>query len=121
MQKAAKILARALEQEKNKFTRDAAIQRFEYTYELAWKILKRYLEEITNVKEFSVRNIFREAGKQGIIANVENWLDYHKARNLTSHIYNEKTADETYDYAQKFMLDVGELITALERAIARNN
>jgi nucleotidyltransferase substrate binding protein (TIGR01987 family) len=115
LQKAIKSLKRALEQPVNEFTRDASIQRFEYTYELSWKTLKRYLAEETGVKEYNVKNLYREAGRQNLIDDVEAWFEYHVARNLTSHTYNEITALETYDTAKKFVMDADKLLHNLER------
>ena len=83
--KAADALKKALQQPKNEYVRDAVIQRFEYTFELTWKTLKRYLETIQPVLEFNIKELFREAGKQGLIESVEDWMGYLRARNQTSH------------------------------------
>jgi len=70
--------------------RDATIQRFEYTYELAWKILKRYLKNEALVDETApIKTLYREAVRKGLIDKVESWFAYHDARNLTTHIYDE--------------------------------
>ena len=121
LKKAADSLTLALQQKKDDFMRDAVIQRFEYTYELSWKLLKRYLEALSNQREYNVRDIFREAGKQGLIDSVENWLIYHRARNLTSHTYDEIIAEETYVAAKAFSEDVLKLISVLERKLSGTN
>jgi len=113
--KAVSSLKKALAQPKNEFTRDAVIQRFEYTYELSWKMLKRYLAEESGVKEFNIKNLFREAARQNIIENIELWFEYHTARNLTSHTYNEITAEETYEVAKRFLEDAEKLLENLMR------
>src|SRR5579872_546911 len=100
--KALASLDNALAQPKNEFTRDAVIQRFEYTFELAWKMLKRHIEQEVGSEQFSIKNLFRDAGRLGLINNVDQWFSYHKARNLTSHTYNERTAEETFQAAQLF-------------------
>lgn len=115
LRKAITSLKKALEQPLNEFTRDATIQRFEYTYELSWKTLKRYLNEETGVKEHSVRNLYREAGRQNLIDNVDAWFEYHTTRNLTSHTYNEITALETYEVAKQFIEDAAKLLSNLEK------
>lgn len=114
--KAIASLDLALQQEKNEFIRDAVIQRFEYSYELCWKTLRRYLVEQTGSKEFNIKDCFREAGKQGLISNVDHWFEYHKARNLTSHTYNESTAEDTYTSAANFLADAKDLLHNLQKA-----
>lgn len=102
----------------SKFIRDGAIQRFEYTYELCWKTLKKVLDEYFNIKEpLAVKDLYREAGKSGIIEFVENWFEYHTARNETSHIYAEEIADKTYKAAKKFLPDAQKLLIKLEKIL----
>lgn len=101
-QKALDSLTRILKEPKNEIVRDATIQRFEYTFELAWKLLKRYLESQNKIIEVSIKNIFRESGKLGLVDKVEDWFAYLEARNLTSHTYQESTAEEVYDTAIRF-------------------
>lgn len=118
--KALQSLQRALKQPLNDIVRDATIQRFEFTFELSWKVLKRYFELNSRLSDYSLKNIFREAGKQKLISSVENWFGYLEARNLTSHTYNEQTADEVYQAAQKFAVDAAELIKKLEAVLGRS-
>jgi nucleotidyltransferase substrate binding protein (TIGR01987 family) len=115
LEKAIDSLRDALAQAKNPYTRDATIQRFEYTFELAWKALRRYLATEAAVDAFNLKEIFRQAGRQGIIANVEAWFAYLKGRNLTSHTYNEKTAEETYRLAAAFLPDAQALLDELRK------
>lgn len=68
------------------------IQAFEYTHELAWKMTKDFLEEKGNSELFGSKDTTRLAFKLGIIENGEVWMDMIKSRNLTSHTYNEDTA-----------------------------
>ncbi len=69
------------------------IQGFEFTHELAWKVLKDYLEEQGFVDLIGSKNATREAFKNGLIVEGQVWMDMIKARNLTSHTYNEEVAD----------------------------
>lgn len=69
------------------------LQSFEFTVELAWKTLKDFLEEKTVVAA-SPTEVIRHAFQQGYITDGELWLEILKARNLTSHAYNEKIAAE---------------------------
>lgn len=115
--KALASLERAIQQPKNEFNRDSVIQRFEYSFELSWKILKRYFMLNQNLDESHIKNLFREAGKQGLVDSVENWFAYHKARNLTSHTYNEETAEEVYLAACDFYKDAVVLLSRLEKVL----
>lgn len=115
LKKALESLKKAVIQPKTEFTRDAAIQRFEYTYELCWKTLKRYFKLEAGLEEFNIKNIFREAGKANLITNVEAWFSYHEARNLTSHTYNQETAEKTFSVIQLFVPDAEKLLAKLEK------
>jgi nucleotidyltransferase substrate binding protein (TIGR01987 family) len=114
LEKALSSLESALAQPKDEFTRDASIQRFEYTFELLWKTLKRYLFLEANIDEFRIRNLFREAAKLGLIENVTAWFAYLNARNITSHTYNLKAAEEVYEAAQSFVVDARRLLDHLK-------
>ncbi len=76
--------------------KDGVIQRFEFTLELSWKILKTYLvnEGIDCVN--TPKSVVREAYKAGIIKNGEVWIEMIDDRNLTSHIYSQSMADDIY-------------------------
>lgn len=70
---------------------EGLIQRFEYTHELAWKVMKDYAEYqgYTNIQ--GSRDAFRKALEMGIIDD-ERWMESIKDRNLTSHNYDDETA-----------------------------
>src|SRR5512136_2991361 len=74
--------------------RDGVIQRFEFTYELAWKTTKEYLEDIGIVDRNSPKTVIKEAYAQRLIVNEENWLLMLSDRNMTSHVYKEEMAEE---------------------------
>jgi nucleotidyltransferase substrate binding protein (TIGR01987 family) len=112
--KASRSLLKAIQQPKDEFIRDSVIQRFEFTFELAWKTLKRYFEWNQKLSESNVKNIFREAGTQGLITSVEKWFTYLQARNETSHTYDEVKAEEIYLIAKEFSKDCELLIKKLE-------
>ena len=78
--------------------RDGLIQRFEFTVELAWKSLKEYLEDQGTVLGIaSPRGVLKEDYAAGVIAAPEVWDDIIKARNVTSHVYDEKTSISVAD------------------------
>jgi nucleotidyltransferase substrate binding protein (TIGR01987 family) len=68
------------------------IQGFEFTHELAWNVLKDYLEAQGFVGLIGSRNATRQAFKDALIQDGEAWMDMIKARNLTSHTYNTDIA-----------------------------
>jgi nucleotidyltransferase substrate binding protein (TIGR01987 family) len=67
---------------------DLVIKRFEFTFEMSWKALKRYLSFL-GIEAKSPRVVFQEAYAQEIITNEAIWLDMIEQRNLSSQIYDE--------------------------------
>ena len=116
-EKALQSLVLVFKEKENAITRDAAIQRFEYTFELSWKVLKRYFKINNNLEIFNVKDIFREAGKQGLIGKVEKWFEYLEARNLTSHTYDENIAEKVYTKAKEFEKDAVFLCQQLKKIV----
>lgn len=83
---------------KDEELRDACIQRFEYTFELSWKMLARRLEldlpDAQSVDGMSFRELMRSGGERGLVRHVEAWMVFRDKRNITSHTYNAaKAAD----------------------------
>jgi nucleotidyltransferase substrate binding protein (TIGR01987 family) len=74
--------------------KEGLIQRFEYTFELAWKTLKDFLEYKGNEGILGSRDAIKLAFKLGIIEDGEAWMRMIKSRTLTSHTYDEETANE---------------------------
>ncbi|MBK9991297.1 MAG: nucleotidyltransferase substrate binding protein [Verrucomicrobia bacterium] len=70
------------------------IQAFEFTHELAWNILKDFLESRGATNLYGSKDATREAFAKGLIANGDEWMTMIQARNRSSHTYNQKTADE---------------------------
>jgi len=70
------------------------IQAFEYTHELAWKTLKDFLENRGNTGIYGSRDATKKAFALGLIDDGEIWMQMIQSRNLTSHTYDENTADE---------------------------
>mgnify|MGYP003592704161 CR=1 FL=1 len=96
--------------------RDGVIQRFEFTFELSWKTLKRYLEEygLEQVDTMTNRELFRVGFEQGLLDNPEVWFHYLKMRNQSSHLYNETKAAIVFSAARNFLHDVQSLFQRLE-------
>ncbi len=74
------------------------IKAFEYTFELAWNTMKDYIEYQGNGNNITgSRDTLRQSFKAGLITNGQSWMDMLASRNLTSHSYNEETANEIVD------------------------
>jgi len=95
--KAASRLQEACEQPFSTFIRDSVIQRFEFCWELAWKMLRLRLAYL-GVEALNPRDTFREALQSGLIDDGNAWTELQRMRNLTSHTYDEKLADQVYAY-----------------------
>ncbi|MEK7111164.1 MAG: nucleotidyltransferase substrate binding protein [Patescibacteria group bacterium] len=83
--------------------KDSAIQRFEFSLDLAWKTLKAFLEEKNGILVNSPKEAFREAFRQGLIEYEENWLTMVDLRNQTVHTYNQDLADKIYSRLPQFL------------------
>lgn len=96
---AQKRLEEVMLKPKDEFIRDSAIQRFEFTFELAWKTLKSYLEEKRGGSQnlYFPKDVFRSAFQAGMIEDNPEWLYMVDTRNATSHIYNEAMAENVYE------------------------
>ena len=91
--------------------RDGLIQRFEFTVELAWKSLKEYLEAQGSTTPIATpRAVLKEAFAAGVIYDADAWNRVITARNITSHVYDEKTAE---DVAAQICNDFLPLLKAL--------
>ena len=113
LKKALASLERAAAQPKDEFSRDSVIQRFEFTFELSWKALQKWLEADRPLSDNSVKGILREAARRQLISDLPAWFEFHTARNLTSHTYNEQTAEEVYAIALKIVEHARRLINSL--------
>jgi nucleotidyltransferase substrate binding protein (TIGR01987 family) len=100
--------------------RSGVIQHFGFTFELAWKFIRRRLEADigrTSVDGIPRRCLFRIAAENGLIEDVEIWFQYHLARNRTSHTYDPAIAANVYAHSLRFARDAATLLGILE---ARN-
>jgi nucleotidyltransferase substrate binding protein (TIGR01987 family) len=99
--------------------RDAVIQRFEYSYELSWKMLKRHLEQVVPdpgaIDQWSFQELMREAAERGLIPAVAPWIEYRHQRNMTAHVYDESHAKRVYESARSFIANAKALLAEVER------
>jgi nucleotidyltransferase substrate binding protein (TIGR01987 family) len=96
-------LQEAVAQPESAIVRDAAIQRFEFSFELVWKALKLYLERQGH-ECGGPRPTLKKAFADGLIATPEEadlWLQMLEDRNLTSHAYDEALAARIYQHVAR--------------------
>lgn len=97
--------------------RAGVIQNFEFTYELCWKFMKRWLEhngEGAQIDGATRKELFRIAAERRLIAAVESWFRYTHARNETAHTYDPATAAIVYEAARDFLKDAQYLLARLK-------
>lgn len=114
-----KIIIDAYEKEEDRIIkdglRDSIIQRFEFVTELSWKLMKKYLDENLVLEVYSPRSVIKESYKQDLIENGELWLDILEDRNLTSHTYDENTANRIKDnIVNKYVLEFEKFIKRIK-------
>ena len=101
--------------ESNDLLRDGLIQRFEFTFELAWKTLKVCFEEDGLIRLNAPKTVLREAFSAGIIKDDELWLAMLNDRNSTLHIYSEQLAIQICDNIKvKYVIALNELMEQIE-------
>ncbi len=93
--KAFKQLERFVAKENlNEMEEQGLIKAFEYTYELSWKVLQDLLKDKGYLDIAGPRPVIEQSFQDGYIQDGKGWMKMHKSRNLTSHTYDEETAEE---------------------------
>jgi len=105
-------LAEALAAPKSDLHRDAAIQRFEFSFELAWKATQKSLRS-EGIDAASPKACFREAFRLGWVQREEPWLSMLEDRNLTSHTYDASLAEAVYQRLPNHLAALRDLTAAL--------
>ncbi len=99
--------------------RTASIQAFEFTYELTWKMLKRHLEASAaaaqTIDEMAFPDLIRTGSEQALLlSGWDVWKDFRRARNMTSHIYDEDKAAQVFESIPSFREEACFLLARLE-------
>jgi nucleotidyltransferase substrate binding protein (TIGR01987 family) len=105
------------ENTKNQVIEAGLIQNFEITIELAWKLMKKYLES-ENILAQTPRDSIKKSLEAGLINSGEIWLTALNDRNLTSHIYDE---DQASEIAEKIINNYLKLFEQLEEKFSNLN
>ncbi|HUB08816.1 MAG TPA: nucleotidyltransferase substrate binding protein [Myxococcales bacterium] len=121
----AKGLTRARANPGDEELRDAVIQRFEYTYELAWTTLKRFVQTHlpagSRVDEMSLAELIRTGSEAGLLrSDWPAWKRFRELRGATSHTYDRAKAEEVFAAIPEFETEARHLLERLrERTTAR--
>src|SRR3989304_9371074 len=110
LKSALKSLEDGVNNTKDDLDRDGVIQRFEFTFELLWKVIQEYAK-YKGLEVVSPRDAFRVAGDLGLITDPSVWFDFLKDRNLTTHLYSEKDAAEIFSHIPSFISETERLIS----------
>ena len=122
-QKAYRLLHEALDGDWERLSdleKQGVIQRFEFTFELAWKTLSDYLEFSGIVLEQSTpRNVIKQGYAVRILADGQAWIDMLEHRNLLSHAYDMTVFEEAVrQVATRYLGVIGELFDFLDKQSA---
>ena len=101
--------------------RDASIQRFEYSFESLWKLLKAHLGQHEGIRCNSPKRCFREALQVGLLSvdETETCLVMTDDRNLTSHTYIEAVAEAIYRKLPSYLTVMRTLVANIQAYTAR--
>ena len=98
----------------NDINRDATIQRFEFTFELVWKLIQEIAKD-HNKPIYGPKNCIRFAANIQLVNDPKTWFEYHNQRNQTTHIYNQDMAKKVYQNIKTFYKDVTTLIANIKK------
>ncbi|PKM77609.1 MAG: nucleotidyltransferase [Firmicutes bacterium HGW-Firmicutes-15] len=103
----------------SRIEQDAAIQRFEFTFETVWKAAQLLLRDVEGLDTGSPKGVIRDCLQIGLIDEQETVQALKMAddRNLTVHTYNEVLADEIYEHIKEYVLFLSKWLSRIaERA-----
>ncbi len=106
----------------NLMIRDSMIQRFEYTYSIALKMIKRFFSKgafvLENIEGMTFNEMIRQANKMELLkSDLEKWDDFRQKRNLTSHTYDENVANAVALVVEDFAIEVQYLLDRLKEKL----
>lgn len=119
LNEAVEVVQKSHSNEIQDIIKEGLIQRFEYTHELAWNVMRDFMFWQGNPEIYGSRDATREAFSIGLIEDGHQWMQMIESRNKTSHTYNEATATEIYDaivgiYHPLFLKFEGKMETLLK-------
>lgn len=110
---AIKRLEEALSLSTDSMVRDSSIKRFELCFELAWKVIQRFLRD-RGLDCRSPRDCFREAFTYGLVTEEGTWVQMVNDRNLSVHTYNEELANQMYSRLPGYLPALRQLLGEIQ-------
>ena len=103
-----------------KHLRAAVIQSFEFTYELSFRMLKRFIglasANPAEIDQLTFNDVIREGYAQTLLrSDLEEWMEFRRNRGTTSHTYNEEKAQEVFEGAPDFIHEARYLLSQLQQ------
>ncbi|MCK9283715.1 MAG: HI0074 family nucleotidyltransferase substrate-binding subunit [Rhodocyclaceae bacterium] len=99
---------------------DVAAKRFEFTYEMAWKALKRVLDYL-GIDARSPRAVFKEGYAQGLLKDEQVWLDMIEMRNLSSHVYDQHEISRILVELERYLAAFDALLERLRNILPKDS
>ena len=96
-----RVLDRYEQNLEDEITKMALVQSFEFTFELAWNVMKDYLENEGYDQVKNSKQTIRTAFQAELISDAETWMGAIEKRNLASHAYNNVILNETIAFIHK--------------------
>ena len=115
LEKALVKFGEALTEPESSIVRDASIQRFEFTYELLWKTLKNFVEEIHGIRTVSPRQVFKEAFALSLIEKEAIFVEMIESRNTLAHTYSEDQAKNIYEKCPTYLAMMKNVFNQLKK------
>ncbi len=101
--------------------RGAIINAYQYTFELLWKTLQKYMQQLEMLDELGPGNVIRTAFQYNIIDNGSIYMSMLKNRNLITHTYKEDVAEEIYTrIKEEYMEELENFIRNFDNKILKN-
>lgn len=109
-------LKEALKEDENDLVVDGILHRYEFTFELAWKTMKDYLNYLgIQQNTGSPREVLKESFANKLIDNGDIWINMMLARNSLSHLYDEENLREIYiEIKEKYIYEIEKLVEKLK-------
>ncbi|HPM02767.1 MAG TPA: nucleotidyltransferase substrate binding protein [Candidatus Cloacimonadota bacterium] len=117
----SKAVELATERDLSDLEKQGLIQSFEFTFELAWNVIKDFFENQGETSIYGSKDAFRMAFRRGLITKGDYLMESIKSRQLTSHTYHEETANKIYhNIIDKYHEAFEELLIVLKREAGKN-